>query len=350
VSPENKKAPRARMSAKERREQLLAVSRELFGAKGFDGTSIEEIAVRAQVSKPVVYEHFGGKEGIYAVVVDREVEALTRALTSALEAGGHPKILVERTAMALFDYIEANEDGFRVLVRDSPVTQSSGTFSSLIGDVAMQVEHLLGAQFTRRGLDPRYSPVYAQMLVGMVALTGQHWLDQRTASKEEVAAHLVNLAWNGLAGMERAPVLPTRTGVAAGPGTASGAGAGADDDGPRGIDDEPVAGAAGGSAAGSGDGSAAGSGDGSAAGSDERDGKDRERAERDAAKERARAEKDAVREQARLDKEREKAARDAGREREKAEKEAAKEAARLAKDLARTRAGADEPGTTTAAH
>src|SRR5699024_7042212 len=177
VSAENKRVPRARMSAKERREQLLAVSRELFGAKGFDGTSIEEIAARAQVSKPVVYEHFGGKEGIYAVVVDREVEALTHALTRALEAGGHPKILVERTAMALFDYIEANEDGFRVLVRDSPVTQSSGTFSSLIGDVAMQVEHLLGAQFTRRGLDPRYSPIYAQMLVGMVALTGQHWLD-----------------------------------------------------------------------------------------------------------------------------------------------------------------------------
>ncbi|QIK84207.1 TetR/AcrR family transcriptional regulator [Sanguibacter sp. HDW7] len=295
------------MSAKERREQLLAVSRELFGAKGFDGTSIEEIAARAQVSKPVVYEHFGGKEGIYAVVVDREVEALTSALTRALEAGGHPKILVERTAMALFDYIEANEDGFRVLVRDSPVTQSSGTFSSLIGDVAMQVEHLLGAQFTRRGLDPRYSPIYAQMLVGMVALTGQHWLDQRTASKEEVAAHLVNLAWNGLAGMERAPVLPTRTAV--GSATADGALLGL-------ADDTPGAEAA------------------KAAALD--------------AKERARAEKDAAREQARLDKEREKAEKDAARERERAEKEAAREAARLAKDSARARSAADEPGTSTA--
>ncbi|PFG37495.1 TetR family transcriptional regulator [Flavimobilis soli] len=202
-----KKQPRARMSAKERREQLLAVSRKLFAEKGFDGTSIEEIATRANVSKPVVYEHFGGKEGVYAVVVDREVEALTSALTSALEAGGHPKLLVERTAMALLDYIEKNEDGFRVLVRDSPVAQATGTFSSLIGDVAMQVEHLLGAQFKKRGLDPRSSPVYAQMLVGMVALTGQHWLDARNLRKDEVAAHLVNLAWNGLAGMEKDPRL-----------------------------------------------------------------------------------------------------------------------------------------------
>ena len=93
------------MTAKERREQLLAVSRQLFAEKGFDGTSIEEIATRANVSKPVVYEHFGGKEGVYAVVVDREVETLTSALTSALEAGGHPKLLVERTALALLDYI-----------------------------------------------------------------------------------------------------------------------------------------------------------------------------------------------------------------------------------------------------
>ncbi len=195
------------MSAKDRREQLLAVSRQLFAEKGFDGTSIEEIAVRAQVSKPVVYEHFGGKEGIYAVVVDREVQALTTALTDALTAGGHPRALLERTALALLTYIESNEDGFRVLVRDSPVAQATGTFSSLIGDVAMQVEHLLGDQFRKQGLNPKFSPIYAQMLVGMVALTGQHWLDSRRFKKDEVAAHLVNLAWNGLSGMERAPAL-----------------------------------------------------------------------------------------------------------------------------------------------
>ncbi len=193
------------MTAAQRREQLLDVSRQLFGEKGFEGTSVEEIAARAGVSKPVVYEHFGGKEGVYAVVVDREIQALTGALTQALEAGGHPQILVERTALALLDYIESSTDGFRILVRDSPVTQSTGTFSSLIGDVAMQVEHLLADQFTRRGLDPRTAPIYAQMLVGMVALTGQYWLDERKPKKAEVAAHLVNLAWNGLSGLQRKP-------------------------------------------------------------------------------------------------------------------------------------------------
>ena len=203
----SKRTTRARMTGTQRREQLLDVSRRLFAEKGFEGTSVEEIAARAQVSKPVVYEHFGGKEGIYAVVVDREIQALTRALIAALEAGGHPQVLVERTALALLTYIETSTDGFRILVRDSPVAQATGTFSSLIGDVATQVEHLLGNQFTKRGLDPRTAPIYAQMLVGMVALTGQHWLDTRSPKKEEVAAHLVNLAWYGLSGLQRRPAL-----------------------------------------------------------------------------------------------------------------------------------------------
>ena len=149
-----------------------------------------------------------GKEGIYAVVVDREIEALLGALTGALSSPAHPRKLVEAAALALFDYIEASTDGFRILVRDSPVAQATGTFSSLIGDVATQVEHLLAHQFKRQGLDPKNAPMYAQMLVGMVALTGQWWLDARSPDKREVAAHLVNLAWNGLVGIERRPQIP----------------------------------------------------------------------------------------------------------------------------------------------
>ena len=210
MANDSKRATRSRMTGTQRRAQLVDVARRLFAEKGFDGTSIEEIAARAEVSKPVVYEHFGGKEGIYAVVVDREIQSLTGALSGALEVGGHPKMLVERTTLALLGYIETNEDGFRILVRDSPVAQATGTFSSLIGDVATQVEHLLADQFKKQGQDPKVAPIYAQMLVGMVALTGQWWLDARSPSKNVVAAHLVNLAWNGLSALERRPTL-TRT-------------------------------------------------------------------------------------------------------------------------------------------
>jgi hypothetical protein len=75
--------------------------------------------------------------------------------------------------------------------------------------VATRVEDLLAVEFKQRGLDPKSAPIHAQMLVGMVALTGQWWLDRRKFKKEQVAAHLVNLAWNGLAGLEPSPTLLT---------------------------------------------------------------------------------------------------------------------------------------------
>nr|WP_306821820.1 TetR/AcrR family transcriptional regulator [Streptomyces sp. NP160] len=198
---------RTRMTGAERREQLLVVGRGLFAQKGFDGTSVEEVAARARVSKPVVYEHFGGKEGLYAVIVDREVRALLAALSAALDTRAHPRVLLERTTLALLGYVEENTDGFRILVRDSPVAQTTGTFASLLGDVATQVEEMLSEEFRRLGLSVDAAPMYAQMLVGMVALTGQWWLGSRTPDKAVVAAHIVNLAWNGLSGMEPRPRL-----------------------------------------------------------------------------------------------------------------------------------------------
>ncbi|MCX4581634.1 TetR/AcrR family transcriptional regulator [Streptomyces sp. NBC_01481] len=202
----SRRARRVRMTGAERREQLLDIGRTLFAEKGFEGTSVEEIAAKAGVSKPVVYEHFGGKEGLYAVVVDREMRQLLDMVTGALTAG-HPRELLEQAAFALLDYIEMYTDGFRILVRDSPVAQSTGTFASLISDIATQVEDILGLEFKARGFDPKLAPLYAQALVGMVALTGQWWVDARRPKKAEVAAHLVNLAWHGLDGLEQKPRL-----------------------------------------------------------------------------------------------------------------------------------------------
>jgi len=198
--------PRVRMTGKERREQLVDVGRALFAEKGFEAASIEEIATRAGVSKPVVYEHFGGKEGLYAVVVDREMSTLLDSISSAL-TGDNPRALVEQAALTLLTYIEEQTDGFRILVRDSPVATSTGTFSSLLNDIASQVEYILVREFAERELDTKLAGMYAQMLVGMVALTGQWWLEVRTPGREEVAAHLVNLGWNGLRGLKAKPRL-----------------------------------------------------------------------------------------------------------------------------------------------
>jgi AcrR family transcriptional regulator len=196
--------PRVRMTGAQRRRQLLDIGRELFAQRGFEATSVEELAARADVSKPVVYEHFGGKEGLYGAVVEREMP-------------GHPRRMLESAALVLLDYIEEETDGFRVLTRDAPGTSGSASFSSLIGELARKVEHILGREFDARGYDPRLAQLYSQALVGMVALVGQWWLDNRALAKHEVAAHLVNLSYNGLAHLEPQPGLgaarPTPSGT-----------------------------------------------------------------------------------------------------------------------------------------
>ena len=198
------------MTGKERREQLLDVGRSLFAERGFDGTSVEEVASRAGVSKPVVYEHFGGKEGLYAVVVDREVQRLLDTFNGAL-TGDQPKLLLEQATLALLTYIEDDQDGFRILVRESPVgLERGGGFATIISDIASQVEHILAKQFKARGFETKLAALYSQALVGMVALTGQWWLDNRKPKRDEVAAHLVNLAWNGLSQLEQKPRLSKR--------------------------------------------------------------------------------------------------------------------------------------------
>ncbi len=213
------------MTGTQRREQLLDVGRALFAERGFDGTSVEEVATRAGVSKPVVYEHFGGKEGLYAVGVAREVQRLVTSFTAAL-TGESPKQLLEQATLALLSYVEDESDGFRILVRESPAPLAdAGGFATIISDVATQVEHILARQFAVRGHRTTLAALYSQALVGQVALVGQWWLDDRELPRDEVAAHLVNLAWNGLSGLQTDPVLTT-TGAA--PGGTAPVGASAD--------------------------------------------------------------------------------------------------------------------------
>jgi AcrR family transcriptional regulator len=192
------------MSATQRREQRIGVARPLFAEQGYESVSVEQIAGKAKVSKPLVYEHFGGKEGLYAVIVDREMNLLLNSIIDSL-TGDHPRQLLEQAATALFDYIEGNSAGFGILVRDSPVSMSTGTFAGLISEVASRVEYIMAAEFKARGYSPKLAPMYSRMLVGMVALTGQWWLDARKPRKEVVVAHLVNLAWNGLSHLDPAP-------------------------------------------------------------------------------------------------------------------------------------------------
>ena len=199
---------RARMTSGQRREQLIVVARRLFADNGVAGTSVEEIAATAGVSKPVIYEHFGSKDGLYAVVVDREVRHLQDSLNAAMTRPKQgPKRTLESAVLALLDYIDDRSDGFRIISRDSSVGSTTGSYASILSDVASWAEGILADNFDRHGFDASYSYLYAQALTGMVGMTGQAWLDSREPAKEVVAAHLVDLAFNGLARLSESPRL-----------------------------------------------------------------------------------------------------------------------------------------------
>jgi AcrR family transcriptional regulator len=195
------------MSGKERREQLLDVGRALFAEKGFDGTSTEEIANRAGVSKPIVYEHFGGKEGLYAVIVDREVEHIVSRIVAAISTGS-PRERLEQAALAFLTYVEERPDGFAVLLRDLPESKRSGEMPALMYDLAGRVGDIFTQQFRTAGYDAKAAPIYAHALVGMVAFVGQWWTEsKRRPSAETVASHLAALAWMGLRHLPKRPAL-----------------------------------------------------------------------------------------------------------------------------------------------
>jgi AcrR family transcriptional regulator len=195
---------RVRMSGPERREQLIAVARSVFAERGYAGASVEEIAERADVSKPVVYEHFGGKDGLYQTIIGREIGQLTERITRALDAPS-PRQALEGAAEAFLGYIEEEREGFGILIRDAPIGGMTGSMSGFIADIAARVEGLLAKELGERGYDRKIAPVMARALVGMVAMTGEWWLDEGSPSRKVVAAHLVNLAWNGLKDLDKDP-------------------------------------------------------------------------------------------------------------------------------------------------
>jgi len=201
-----------RLTAAARRAQLIEVGRGVFAKHGYEATSVEEIAERAKVSKPIVYEHFGGKEGLYAVVVDREVELIVGRIAGAISSGS-PRERLERAALTFLTYVKERPDGFAVLLRDAAPSKRSGEMPALMYDLADRVGDIFAEQFRKAGYDAKAAPIYAHALVGMVAFVGQWWTEiPKPPPAETVASHIAALAWMGLRHLPRRPTLLAASG------------------------------------------------------------------------------------------------------------------------------------------
>lgn len=201
-----------RLSGAERRAQILDVGRGVFAERAFELASMDDIAQRAGISKPILYEHFGSKEGLYAAIVEREMEDLVARVSSALSSGTSRERW-NQAVVAFVDYVETQPAGFEVLTREAPSGVGRRGLTRVIDQLAERVGDALRAGFQRAGFPKHLVPLYSTALLGMVTQVGLWWAEGgRKVRRDEVVRHVAALGWFGL---RHLPKDPARVVVAA---------------------------------------------------------------------------------------------------------------------------------------
>jgi AcrR family transcriptional regulator len=187
-----------RLPRDERRGQLLIVASDVFVDRGYHAAGMDEIADRAGVSKPVLYQHFSSKLELYLAVLDRHVENLVSGVQNALSTTTDNRQRLRAAIQAFFDFIEHDSQGYRLIFENDYVTEP---------EVATQVraatESCIDAVFALisadSGLDPHRARMIAVGLVGISVDCARYWLDSdRPISKSDAVDGTVAFAWGGL--------------------------------------------------------------------------------------------------------------------------------------------------------
>jgi AcrR family transcriptional regulator len=181
-----------------RRLQLLRAAQDVFVAQGFHAAAMDDIADRAGVSKPVLYQHFPGKLELYLALLEQSSDRIIDATRGALASTHDNKLRVLATMQVFYDYVANAQGAFR-LVFESDLTNEPA--------VRAQVDRVTascGAAITEvihadTGLSDEASRLLAVALVGMAQVSARFWLDGQGELLEEEAASLIaSLAWRGL--------------------------------------------------------------------------------------------------------------------------------------------------------
>jgi AcrR family transcriptional regulator len=183
-----------------RRLQLLGAARDVFVAQGYHAAAMDEIAERAGVSKPVLYQHFPGKLELYLALLDESVDELLKAVSDALSSTNDNRQRVPATFKAFYDYVAGVGEEFR-LVFESDLSNEPAVRDRL--DRAMHECAEKVAQFIREdaGVSNEEAHLLGMALVGMAQVTARYWLStDRAIPKEEAEDLIARLAWRGISG------------------------------------------------------------------------------------------------------------------------------------------------------
>ncbi|MDG3008757.1 TetR/AcrR family transcriptional regulator [Rhodococcus sp. D2-41] len=187
-----------RMPRDERRQQLLIAASEVFVTRGYHAAGMDEIAERAGVSKPVLYQHFPGKLELYLAVLHSHVEQMISGVRQALRSTTDNKRRVRAAVQALFDFVDNDTQGYRLIFE-----------SDLMGDPGVQqrvekatdacIDAVFDVVSADSGLDPYRARMLAVGLVGASQVSARYWLEANRPIPKDVAIDTTAaLAWGGL--------------------------------------------------------------------------------------------------------------------------------------------------------
>lgn len=191
---------RGRLSAPQRREQLLAVAGDKFAAHGFHALSMEAIADAAGVSKPVLYQHFPSKRALYLALVDDAADELMRQVTTALEGTTDNRERVGGAIQAFFEFVGDPRFRLLFLTADSADDEIAAKVDSAKRGVSEAVAKLIAAD---AGLSQSSAELLATGVQGLAIAGATWWVDHPELDPEKAVALLGRLLWRGLGGFER---------------------------------------------------------------------------------------------------------------------------------------------------
>ena len=193
----------ARLPRSARRAQLLGAAQEVFVENGYHAAAMDDIAVRAGVSKPVLYQHFPGKLDLYLAILDQHITELLDAVRAALESTTDNKLRVAATIEAYFEFVDREDAPFRMVFE-----------SDLTNDVAVRerverVERACAAAIAEviaddTGLPRAESELLGMALTGMAQVTARYWLQSgRVLPRGEAQRLATQLSWRGIGGFPK---------------------------------------------------------------------------------------------------------------------------------------------------
>jgi AcrR family transcriptional regulator len=203
TAPSDARPRSNRLPRHERRRQLLDAALEVFVSQGYHAAAMDEIADRAGVSKPVLYQHFPGTLDLYLALLDESVDALVDAVRGALRSTTDNKQRVAATFSAYFQYVAGEGQAYR-LVFESDLSNESAVRARLERGQHECAEMISQVVRQDAGLEEDEAYLVSVGMVGLAQVTARYWLSRLDHIPRETAEQLVaRLAWRGISGWPR---------------------------------------------------------------------------------------------------------------------------------------------------